>query len=195
MIGQRLHRRMLFGLAAGAAFAPGLAQGSYPDRPIRLVVPFPPGATVDVTARLVAAKAAELLGGDANFVVENLPGAGGNIATQRVARMNGRWLHAAVHRAEPHRQSRPIPDSGYRPGARLRADLPGRADPRDPDRAGLGALSDLPEFVAYARQTIRQAELRLGRHRVASACRDGTDAAPARPAGGARARIAAPRRR
>jgi tripartite-type tricarboxylate transporter receptor subunit TctC len=80
-------RRLLLG-AGGALALPRLAsaQADYPSRPIRLVVPFPPGATVDVTARLVAAKAAELLGGNASIVVENQPGAGGNIATQRIAR-------------------------------------------------------------------------------------------------------------
>jgi tripartite-type tricarboxylate transporter receptor subunit TctC len=76
-------------LSAAAALAiPGIAraQGAFPNRPIRLVVPFPPGATVDVTARTVAAKAQELLGGGASIVIENLPGAGGNVATQRIAR-------------------------------------------------------------------------------------------------------------
>jgi len=75
-------------LVATLTAAPLLAraQSYYPNRPIRMVVPFPPGATVDVTARTVAAKAAELIGRNANIVVENLPGAGGNVATQRVAR-------------------------------------------------------------------------------------------------------------
>jgi tripartite-type tricarboxylate transporter receptor subunit TctC len=79
-------RRLLLGATAGLAL-PRLAraQAGYPNRPIRMFVPFPPGATVDVTARTVTAKAAEIIGNNASFVVENLPGAGGNIATQRVA--------------------------------------------------------------------------------------------------------------
>jgi tripartite-type tricarboxylate transporter receptor subunit TctC len=79
-------RRLLLGAAASLAL-PRLAQAQsgYPNRPIRLIVPFPPGATVDVTARTVSAKAAELIGRNASILVENLPGAGGNIATQRVA--------------------------------------------------------------------------------------------------------------
>ncbi len=80
---QGLHRRALLAAAATLA-APGIACAAYPDRPIRLVIPFPPGGTVDVTARIVAAKAGELLGG--SMVIENLAGAGGNIAGQRVAR-------------------------------------------------------------------------------------------------------------
>jgi tripartite-type tricarboxylate transporter receptor subunit TctC len=82
--GLLLARRAVLGAAALLPL-PAIAQ-SFPSRPIRLVVPFPPGATVDVTARLVAAKAAQLLGGNASILVENQPGAGGNIATQRVAR-------------------------------------------------------------------------------------------------------------
>jgi len=76
-------RRALLGAAALAPLArPALA--AYPDRAIRLVVPFPPGGTVDVTARPVAAAVSEALGQP--IVIENLPGAGGNVGTQRVAR-------------------------------------------------------------------------------------------------------------
>ncbi len=63
--------------------APG-ARAQYPDHAIRLVVPFPPGGTVDVVARLVAGKAADLL--KASVVMDNKPGAGGSIATEAVAK-------------------------------------------------------------------------------------------------------------
>ncbi|MBU8537230.1 Bug family tripartite tricarboxylate transporter substrate binding protein [Falsiroseomonas tokyonensis] len=56
----------------------------YPNQPIRLIVPFPPGGTVDVTARLVMGKVAELLG--SAVIIDSAPGAGGNVGTQRVAR-------------------------------------------------------------------------------------------------------------
>ena len=56
----------------------------YPDRAIKLVIPFPPGGTVDVVARVVAAKAADLL--KVPLVMDNRPGAGGSIATEAVAK-------------------------------------------------------------------------------------------------------------
>lgn len=73
---------MLFG---AAVVQPALAQsGKYPEKPIRLVAPFPPGGTVDVTARLVAPLAAAGLG--QQVVIENRVGASGIIGTGSVAR-------------------------------------------------------------------------------------------------------------
>jgi tripartite-type tricarboxylate transporter receptor subunit TctC len=72
-------------LLAGAAFAtPGIARAQWPDRPIRIVVAFPPGAATDVLSRALAAAIAPALGQP--VVVENRPGAGGNIATVAVRR-------------------------------------------------------------------------------------------------------------
>ncbi|MBI0535031.1 tripartite tricarboxylate transporter substrate binding protein [Roseomonas sp. KE2513] len=78
-----LRRRALLGATGAALVRPALAAG-YPDRAIRLVVPFPPGGTVDVTARPIAAAVSDLLGQP--IVIDNQPGAGGNVGTQRVAR-------------------------------------------------------------------------------------------------------------
>jgi tripartite-type tricarboxylate transporter receptor subunit TctC len=64
---------------AGSAMLPGSAAAAYPERPIRIVVPFPAGGGADVLARLVTNKAAEALG--QQFIVENRAGAGGNIGT------------------------------------------------------------------------------------------------------------------
>jgi tripartite-type tricarboxylate transporter receptor subunit TctC len=57
---------------------------SYPDRPVRLVVPFPPGGGADTTARMLAQKMSERLGQP--IVIENKPGANGLIGTDAVAK-------------------------------------------------------------------------------------------------------------
>src|ERR1700709_1600330 len=64
--------------------APSLAQG-YPNRPVRVVVGFPPGGPTDVIARVVAQRLSESLG--QQFFVENIGGAGGNTAAGQVARV------------------------------------------------------------------------------------------------------------
>jgi len=76
---------VLFALAAWllAAFSPAAASAAYPDRVIRIVVPFAPGGGTDVVARTLAQQMASDLG--ANIVVENKPGAGTIIGTQAVA--------------------------------------------------------------------------------------------------------------
>ncbi len=83
-----LHRRQFLHLAAGAAALPALSRSpraqAYPPRPITLVVTFPAGSAPDIIARLAAQNMSERLG--QNIVVENKPGAGGNIATEYVAR-------------------------------------------------------------------------------------------------------------
>src|SRR3954468_14839640 len=75
--------RKLFALLAVLASSVALAQ-SYPQKPIRMLVAFPPGGPVDIIARLVGPKISESLGQPA--IVENKVGAGGNVATTEVAR-------------------------------------------------------------------------------------------------------------
>lgn len=68
-------------IAAGVAQA---AESAYPTRPVRLVVPFPPGGGVDATARIIGPKLSESMG--QHWVVDNRSGAGGNLASEIVAR-------------------------------------------------------------------------------------------------------------
>ena len=77
-------RGLMAGMAAGLAAPAALAQDNWPQRDLRLVVPFPPGGTTDVVARLVAgAMRAQL---NRAVVVENQPGAGSTLAAGRFAR-------------------------------------------------------------------------------------------------------------
>jgi tripartite-type tricarboxylate transporter receptor subunit TctC len=70
--------------AAALLFASGASAQTYPDRPIRVVVPFSAGSASDVVTRLVLDKMSPALG--QQFIVENQPGAGGNIGTATIAR-------------------------------------------------------------------------------------------------------------
>ena len=64
--------------------ASGASAQSYPSRPVRVIVPFPAGGAVDVLARMVGTKLSESLGQP--VIIENKPGAGGNIASDLVAK-------------------------------------------------------------------------------------------------------------
>jgi tripartite-type tricarboxylate transporter receptor subunit TctC len=83
----KLARRKFFHLAAGVAALAGGARAAraavYPDRPIRLVLPFPPGGVFDIVGRPWADKVKASLG---SVFVDNQPGAGGSLAAQLVAR-------------------------------------------------------------------------------------------------------------
>jgi len=70
-------------LAQVVPFGSAVAQ-EYPDRPVHLIVPFPPGGGADILARTVAPRLAQALGKP--IVIENKPGAGGNVGAEYVAR-------------------------------------------------------------------------------------------------------------
>jgi tripartite-type tricarboxylate transporter receptor subunit TctC len=90
--------RIVRGLACAlAAFVPGLIAptvaraedpvGIYPERPVRVIVPFAPAGPTDIVARLIATKLTEQLG--KQFYIENVPGAGGNTGMGQAARAAG----------------------------------------------------------------------------------------------------------
>ena len=77
--------KMVTALSLGIAMAVfGVAYAGYPERSVTIVVPYPPGGTTDLLARLVSMKLTKSLG--QTFIVENKPGAGGQIGTLAVAR-------------------------------------------------------------------------------------------------------------
>jgi tripartite-type tricarboxylate transporter receptor subunit TctC len=84
----KIPRRQFLGLAAGAAALPAVLRvaiaQSYPSRPVRLIVPYPAGGPTDIVARLMGQSLSERLG--QQFVIENRPGAGGNVGTEAVVR-------------------------------------------------------------------------------------------------------------
>ncbi len=102
-------RRTVLVAAFAAAFAgPAAAQG-FPNKPIRFVVPFPPGGSLDVSARAVADKMTVLLGQP--VVVENRPGAGGNVGVDVVAKSapDGHTIvmgALSTHAVNPHLYSK-----------------------------------------------------------------------------------------
>ena len=130
------------------AAAPRAQPGPYPNRPVRLVVPFPPGGGVDLTARLLADPLARELGQP--VVVENRGGAGGAIGVEQMARSapDGHTLSltgAGTVTAGPHLRRLPYDPFALRHVTRLvrmpfvvavRTDLPART---------------LAEFVALGR--------------------------------------------
>src|SRR5215475_1780431 len=82
--GPPMQRRQFLRLAAGAAVLPAISRlawaQTYPMRPVRILVGFAAGGAFDIAARLIGRWLSERLGQP--FIVENRPGAGGNIATE-----------------------------------------------------------------------------------------------------------------
>ncbi|WP_439519474.1 Bug family tripartite tricarboxylate transporter substrate binding protein [Hydrogenophaga sp.] len=82
----KLSRRTLVALSVAVTAFPGLvaAQSAWPTKPVRIVVPFAPGGTTDILARVLAPELSKTLG--QSFVVDNRGGAGGNIGAEVVAK-------------------------------------------------------------------------------------------------------------
>ena len=147
-----LHRRRLLHLAASAAALPALpgdaAAQAYPNRPITLIVPFPPGAATDVCARIVADHMSRTIG--QQIVIQNLSGAGGTVGSTRAMRsdpdgytilMGQMGTHAASVALYPNLPYRPAEDfetigmvAGFPLLIAARKDFP---------------ANDLKEFIAY----------------------------------------------
>ena len=101
-----MRRRALLGAAAMLPAARAGAQAPWPAQPIRFIAPFPAGGLVDVLARAVGDEISKSLGQP--VIVENKPGAGGNIGAELVAKAapDGYTLHAGLDR---HAGGQPVP--------------------------------------------------------------------------------------
>ena len=116
-----LRAPLLLGLAlvmAGGSATLAAAQ-DYPTRPVRLIIPFPPGGSNDVVGRLIAINLGDRLG--KQVVVDNRSGAGGVIGTEVVAKSPPDGYTLLVISHGPRRQSVALqahlrPDQGFRPG-------------------------------------------------------------------------------
>ena len=111
-------------IAALAILVAPAGAETFPNRVIRIMVPFTPGGSNDIVAREIAN------GLQARFnqtaVVENKPGGGGVIAYNYVAKVAGRRLPDADHAGLVHDGAAPVEDPALQPGHRIRPDHPGR---------------------------------------------------------------------
>lgn len=107
-----LNRRQVLSLTA-ATLLPLAAHASWPQRPVRIVVPFAPGAGTDAMGRLLAQKLGEVLG--ASFVVENRPGASGAIGAQHVAQSAPDGYSLLLIAAPFTTVAAVLPQAGYDP--------------------------------------------------------------------------------
>jgi tripartite-type tricarboxylate transporter receptor subunit TctC len=149
----KLPRRSFLRLAAGAAALPAMPRvaraQTYPTRPVRFVVGFPPGGVNDITARLMGQWLSERMG--QNFLVDNRSGAAGNIGTEAVVRapadgytilLTGTtdFTNATAYEKLSFNFVRDIaPVAGI-----IRAPLVMEVNPSVPART-------VPEFIAYAK--------------------------------------------
>ena len=113
-----INRKVFLGLGlalAQSVSSVALAQTgpSYPDRPVRIIVPFAPGAGTDAMGRLVAQKLGEVLGG--TFVVENRAGASGAIGTQFVAQQPADGYTLLLIASPFTTVAASLPSAGYDP--------------------------------------------------------------------------------
>lgn len=134
-------------LAAGEA----VAQAEWPKaKPVNIIVGFGPGAFTDVIARVVAQKLGELTGG--SFVVENKPGAGGNIATGQVKRSAPDGYTILVHSVAYAVNPSLYPNAGY---DAIKDFVPLALGPRTPNILTVNPntpAKDLKELIDLARK-------------------------------------------
>ena len=143
----KLNRRVLLASAAIAAVAPrAFAQAPWPAKPIRIIVPFPPGQSTDILARVMADQLTKALG--QQVIAENRPGAGGSIGADAAAKaapdgytllmvtISTHGIAPAIYPKLPYDRA-----EGFRADRQYRPDAAG-ADGQPQERHHLGAGPD-----------------------------------------------------
>ena len=143
-----MQRRSLLWLA-GLALTSGMAHAAYPDKPIKIIVAFPPGSSTDIVARTLAQPLSEALGQP--VVIENRPGAGGNIGTLAVARSAADGytflMHSVAYSVNPSLYSK----AGYEVGKDLTGVAMAAVSPNIIYVHPSVKASDLKELLALAK--------------------------------------------
>jgi tripartite-type tricarboxylate transporter receptor subunit TctC len=160
----KLTRRAALLGAVGLSATPHWARAAdYPTRPVRIIVPFAPAGPTDIMARVMAAHLGERLGG--SFIVENRPGAGGNIGCSVVARAEPDGYTLLIHSSalvvnpglyqkvpyDPYKDFAPIAELGTSPNVFL-------GDPK----SGINSIAELVKRAKAAPGSISYSSAGIG---------------------------------
>ena len=154
-----LPRRHLLGILLGSAAlglvaTPTQAQDKWPSKPVRIVVPFAPGGTTDLLARAIAPELSKVFG--QTFIVDNKPGAGGNIGADIVAKSPGDGYTLLMGTVGTHGINKSLyasmafdPQKDFAP-ITLVAGVP-NVMVMNAERAAKLGIATVPEFIRYAK--------------------------------------------
>ena len=112
-------RRIVLFAAMLAVVGAACAQQDYPNRPLRMIVPWPPGQATDLVGRVMAQKMSDVLG--QQIVIDNRAGAGGMIGTDVAAKATPDGYTLLAASSGPVDDQSASAEDGLRPGARARA--------------------------------------------------------------------------
>jgi len=152
------NRRFSLVLIAGAAqfliAGASLAQSAWPNKPVRIVVPFAPGGTTDILARAVAPELSKAFG--QQFVVDNRAGAGGNVGADIVAKSPGDGYTLLMGTVGTHGINKALyaklpydPQKDFVP-ITLVAGVP-NVMVMNAEKAKALGINNVPDFIKYAR--------------------------------------------
>ena len=179
-----MKRTLAIALAAALFIPAAAAAQDWPTKSVKIMVPFGPGSTPDMVARLIADRLQQKLG--QTFVIENKPGASGNTRNRRGRQGRARRRHDRnFHRRTAGHQHVAVLQAALRSGQGHRADhaighATERAGDQHQPRRQFGAGAG-----GAAQARAGKIQFRLDRQRLAVAPRHGSDRAPQRDAGGA----------